>query len=86
MSVAIVVGLIFGYLGYRWWQKGDRVGLIIVAVILIAEPFVYVSGLNDRILGTGYELHASNVMIWGIEALVGVALLVWGLRRPAPQR
>jgi hypothetical protein len=86
LSVAIIVGLIFGYLGYRWWQKGDRLGVIIVAAVLIAEPLVYLSGLNDRILGTGYELHASNVVIWSIEALVGVALLVWGLRRPAPRR
>lgn len=70
-----------GIRGYRWWQEGDRVGVIIVVAVLIAEPILYLSGLADRIQGSGYELHASNVMIWTIEAVVGVALLVWGLRR-----
>jgi len=77
LSIAIVVGLAFGYLGYRWHASGSRLGPALVAAAFVVEPLVHLSGLNTRLTGGGYALHASNAAIWGAEALLGLIGLAW---------
>jgi hypothetical protein len=73
----VVVGVAFGYLGYRWRARGSRLGPTLVALAFVVEPLVHLSGLNTRFTGGGYALHATNVAIWGTEALLGAAGLIW---------
>ncbi len=70
LAVALVTGLIFGYLGYTWARKGSRLAASAVAAVFIVEPLVHVAGHR-------YNLRPLNLSIWGLEALIGVAGLAW---------
>ena len=88
MAVAISVGLVFGYLGYRWSQRRSRFAGAIVAAAFIVEPSVYLAGavwksgfdvLFFRV--GGYSLSAWSIGVWSVEALLGLAGTVWVVRR-----
>jgi hypothetical protein len=88
LSIAIVVGLVAGYLGHRWVASGSRVGIIAVGVALIVEPILYIGGLNAHLrLGATYARSAHNLAMWGTEAMLGLAVIVAAGRlapRPRP--
>lgn len=52
LTIAIMVGLIFGHLGFRWHHKRARFAGALVAMAFIAEPLVHVT-----------QVHASRMRV-----------------------
>lgn len=84
LTIAVVVGLVAGYLGHRWAVWGSRAGARLVGAALIVEPILYATGLNTHLrLGAAYVRGMHNIVIWGIEALLGVTVIILS-RRSTP--
>ena len=77
LTIAVVVGLVAGYLGCRWAVWGSRAGVALTGAALILEPILHATGLNTHLrLGAAYAHSMHNIVIWGIEALVGVTVIL----------
>jgi len=82
LTIAVIVGSAAGYLGHRLTARGGVSGLITVGAVLLAEPILYVTGLNSRLrLGGPYARSVHNLTIWTTEALAGGAVLLLAARR-----
>lgn len=84
LTIAVVVGLLAGYLGHQWAVWGSRAGATLVGAALIVEPILYATGLNTHLrLGAAYARGMHNNVIWGSEALIGVTAIIVS-RRSTP--
>jgi hypothetical protein len=74
--IAILAGVAYGLLGYRWGRRRSIVAGALVALPFIAEPWlwrVYAGYVQDPLI------------LWIAEGAVGVALLMWAIRVWATQ-
>lgn len=81
LTIAAVVGGVAGVLGFLYAAKGVRLAAILVACSLLVEPAVYVAGSGGLPLIGSYSLASPNVLVWTVEALVGLTALGLVLRR-----
>lgn len=83
LTIALIVGLVAGYLGYRSAVLRGRVGAYAVAAVLMLEPLVYLAKVVPVAGLDRYRESPHNVLIWGGEFLLGVVFLIIAARRPA---
>ena len=89
LTLAVLGGAGFGYLGHLWCARGSRIAATVVVLAFTLEPIVYLSHIPLRRVANDYGLDASNAAIWGAEMLFGLAALafVWAVPRgPRPAR
>jgi hypothetical protein len=86
LTIAAVIGGIAGVLGFLYAAKGVRLAAIVVACSLLVEPSVYVAGSGGLPLIGSYSLTSPNVLVWTVEALVGLTALALVVRRVAVRR
>jgi len=79
LSIALVAGTVCGYLGYRWADRRSRVAALAITCAFVLEPLGHFLGLFVE--GGRYTFHLSNVVIWTVEAAIGVLASVWVWRR-----
>lgn len=86
LTIAVVVGLVSGYLGNKGAVDGSRAGATLVGAVLIVEPILYATGLDTRLrLGVHYAIGVHNIVIWAVEALIGITVVIASrLRRSRP--
>lgn len=84
LTIAAIGGGIAGLLGFLYAVKGVRLAAVLVACSLLVEPAVYVAGSGGGLPVLGrYSLASPNVLIWAVEALVGMTALALVVRRVA---
>ena len=79
LSIALVAGAVCGYLGYLWARRGSRVAALVITSAFVLEPLGHLVGLFVE--GGRYTFGVSNIVIWSIEALIGVLASVWVWRK-----
>ncbi len=81
LTVALVVGLGMGYLGYQWAKRTNLKAGIVIAAVLLVEPVVYVTGLSRFFAGQPYDFRPQNMAIWGLELILGGLCALYVARR-----
>jgi hypothetical protein len=84
LTVALVLGLVFGYLGYHWSGGNSRIAGTVMGLAFVAEPLLYAAGMPSGLNAGRYPLSAWNVGVWTVEALIALVVLVLLRRRGAP--
>ncbi len=77
LTIAIVVGLGMGYLGHQWAKHASLKAGIIIAVVLLVEPILYLTGLSRIFAGQPYDMRPSNLLIWGVESAAGIGCALY---------
>jgi hypothetical protein len=96
LAAAVVVGLASGMLAYMLNRRRRYGPAYFVAGVLILEP-IFLAGHVSRYLGLSatryvpwgvgiYDYRPSNLLVWGIEEVLGVALLICGIFRATHAR
>jgi hypothetical protein len=75
LSIALVVGMGCGYLGYRWGEKRSRLAALAITSAFVLEALGHVAGLFVE--GGRYTFHVSNVVVWSVEAAIGTVATIW---------
>lgn len=63
LSIAIVVGVALGLLGFLWGRRGARWAGALVALAFVVEPIVYLTGADARVMGIRKTLTAWNMLL-----------------------
>jgi hypothetical protein len=76
----VVTGLVFGALGAAWSARRSRLALALVALMILGEPFAWISTAST--IGTGRVGSITGYWwMWIGEIALGVALLAAALRQ-----
>lgn len=94
LPLEIAAGVVFGYLGHRWWRRGSARAVLACAAVPVVEAGILLLGVHSWVLRRVLVLDLNppfysrspwNVGLWVAEVLVAV-LLAWlairhGVRR-----
>jgi hypothetical protein len=87
LTIGVVGGCAAGVLGWLWTQRGALWAGILAVTPLVIEPLARIAlGAHGIPLAGGYPRLPGNVVIWVMEALVGVLALWLVVRVPVGER
>lgn len=87
LTIGVMTGCLAGLLAWLWTQRGALWAGVLAVTPLLIEPLTRIAlGARGIPLMGGYPRLPGNVVIWAIEALVGVLALWLVVRAPVAGR